>query len=161
MVEHFENRTENSIKNRFYSTLRRIATEHKRNIERQNKINTKKRDKKMLSKHEEEKTLPKSGNDKNSDFYLENPQIAKTEELLKFLPIVIEKLSAYQPEYYNETRKECSNDDLNKKKNKRKNARPSVKSKLEKNKDEELQKEFKSTKGESINSKVDVRMPEQ
>jgi len=35
LVTYFENRTENSIKNRFYSTLRRIATEYKRGIDKE------------------------------------------------------------------------------------------------------------------------------
>lgn len=43
LVTHFKNRTENSIKNRFYSTLRRVATEYKRNFEKQikTKVNQK------------------------------------------------------------------------------------------------------------------------
>lgn len=45
LVTHFENRTENSIKNRFYSTLRRIATEHKRNLEKEVKKNNRKKSK--------------------------------------------------------------------------------------------------------------------
>lgn len=113
----------------------------------------------MLSKDDEEKILPKSGNDQNSDFYLENPQIAKTEELLKFLPIVIEKLSAYQPEHFVETRKERSSDKLNK--TKKKNTRSLPKNKLEKSKLKEAQKEIKVSEDEFTNTENEIKMADE
>jgi hypothetical protein len=77
LVEHFQSRTENSIKNRFYSTLRRVATEHKRNVQKEIKKTQNESDKLTLT---------------SSDLYIENPQVAKTETLLKFLPLVLESL---------------------------------------------------------------------
>ena len=93
LVQHFENRTENSIKNRFYSTLRRIATEYKRGIDRELKGKSKMKSNLNLSMEAVRNNLLAEGKI-NLDLYLENPQIAKTEELLKFLPMVIEKLNA-------------------------------------------------------------------
>ena len=83
LVEHFESRTENFIKNRFYSTLRRVATEHKRKIQ------------KKIKQLEDQTEIAILSND---ELYIENPQVAKTETLLKFLPLVHEILGTGQEE---------------------------------------------------------------
>ena len=84
LVSHFKNRTENSIKNRFYSTLRRIATEYKRTHEKEVMIST---NNKMPSDSTDNKI--NSSDDKPSEeLYIDNPQVAKTSDLLKFLPKV-------------------------------------------------------------------------
>lgn len=56
-----------------------MATEHKRKIKNEMKNSIK----------DENIGL---GRASQSDFYIENPQIAKTEELLKFLPLVMKTL---------------------------------------------------------------------
>jgi len=94
LVSHFENRTENSIKNRFYSTLRRIATEYKRGIDKELKAKNKIKSSSSTNPSDAQKNMTLASSNINLDLYLENPQIAKTEELLKFLPLVIEKLRA-------------------------------------------------------------------
>ena len=96
LVNQFKNRTENSIKNRFYSTLRRVATEHKRSIEKYAKKNKKSKPKANISNQSEQSVENKENlNFQKDELYLENPQIAKTEELLKFLPLVIKSLKAF------------------------------------------------------------------
>ena len=92
LVCHFENRTENSIKNRFYSTLRRVATEYKRTIDKGLKSSTKAQTTNPLSIHPVE-TTSVTNEAINPKLYFENPQIAKTEELLRFLPMVMTKLN--------------------------------------------------------------------
>lgn len=76
LVQYFKNRTENSIKNRFYSTLRKFATEYKRSFDKRKNTNN-------IDQEEVDPQL-----------YFENPQVAKTEELLRFLPLVMENLKA-------------------------------------------------------------------
>lgn len=97
LVNQFENRTENSIKNRFYSTLRRVATEHKRGIEKEWKKRNKKLKLKSINTTQNDQTLENLDNlnIQKDELYLENPQIAKTEDLLKFLPLVIKSLKAF------------------------------------------------------------------
>lgn len=67
-----------------------MATEHKREVEKQHKLMKKNKDKSSMI-NQEFYDEDSNGNI-NDEFYLENPQVAKTEELLKFLPMVNEKL---------------------------------------------------------------------
>lgn len=98
LVTHFEGRTENSIKNRFYSTLRRVATEHKRDVEKELK-KLGKVDPSCTSSTPNEGSITINKDEMtNDEFYIPNPQVAKTEELLRFLPMVIESLKAYPEE---------------------------------------------------------------
>lgn len=90
LVQYFEGRTENSIKNRFYSTLRRVATEYKRNADK----NLAKR-KSRKSKGNKGDLELKSESLAKDACYLPNPQVAKTEELLRLLPMVVKTLKAH------------------------------------------------------------------
>lgn len=78
--------------------MRRVATEHKRSLEKEWKKKNKKKGKQGSTNHESGMGDPEIGDNISDDLYLENPQVAKTEELLKFLPLVIETLQAYPEE---------------------------------------------------------------
>lgn len=67
-----------------------MATEHKREVEKQHKLMKKNKDKTSIVNSEFLEN--DSVGNMNDEFYLENPQVAKTDELLKFLPMVNDKL---------------------------------------------------------------------
>lgn len=82
----------------------------------------------------------------DEELYLENPQVAKTEDLLKFLPMVIRKLNAYPSDLVtNEETKKISKQTKNKQKGKNAKNRKRAMEKNETKKNEQPNKQVKTT----------------